>query len=382
MKITIRTRELKDGNKTIYLDFYDEGKRWYEYLNLHLVPGNDAISKQQNDDAMAKAVEIKAKRMLGIEDEPEPASNELPKRVFADWLDDYLTKKSRSPNYSRSYIQNIQTIINIIKAYLKHKRRPRLLMKKIDKAFVKGFFDYAQNTYKNTKSPDNPKPLSPRTLQLVQATLTHILNDAVKDEVVAGNPIYSLGKKEKLPKTKAERDFLTREEVKQMATAPSVNELVRRAFMFSCFTGLRFSDVSSLTWGNIKQTSLGLVISLRAMQKTGRSLNVPLNNSALEWMPERNKQPLNQKVFAGLVTVGQCDRVLKQMAKAVGITKNVSFHTARHTFATNALAAGGDLYTVSKLLGHQSIESTQIYADVVMETKIEAVNLLNGLFLK
>ena len=116
------------------------------------------------------------------------------------------------------------------------------------------------------------------------------------------------------------------------------------------------------------------------MQKTGRSLNVPLNKSALEWMPERNKQPLNQKVFDGLVTLGQCDRVLKQMAKAVDITKNVSFHTARHTFATNALAAGGDLYTVSKLLGHQSIESTQIYADVVMETKIDAINLINGAF--
>lgn len=68
------------------------------------------------------------------------------------------------------------------------------------------------------------------------------------------------------------------------------------------------------------------------------------------------------------------------MAIAVGIEKNVSFHTSRHSMATLSLAAGGDLYTVGKLLGHTSINSTQVYADVVMETKIEALNRISDFF--
>lgn len=68
------------------------------------------------------------------------------------------------------------------------------------------------------------------------------------------------------------------------------------------------------------------------------------------------------------------------MAAAAGIKKNVSFHTSRHSMATLSLAAGGDLYTVGKLLGHTSINSTQAYADVVMETKMEAVNRISDFF--
>ena len=381
MKIEIRKRAIKNGCQSLYLDFYDEGKRWYEYLNLHLVPEKDAVSKKQNEDALAKAVEIKAKRLLGIEDEVEETTNEdAPKRVFADWLNAYHQRMMDNPNYSLSYCQNIKTFINVVKAYLSYKHRPRMLMKKIDKNFLLGFFGYIKNTYMNTKSPDNPQPLSPRSLMLIQTTITRVLNDAVKEGVLIANPFYSLSPHEKIADIQAQREFLTREEVQSMAVAPTINEQVRQAFMFCCFTGLRYSDVSSLTWGNIKQTSLGMVISLKAMQKTKRMLTVPLNKSAISWMPERNKQPLSQRVFDGLVTVGQCDRVLKRLAKEAGVNKVVSFHTSRHTFATNALAAGGDLYTVSKLLGHQSIRTTQVYADVVMDTKIEAVNLLNGLF--
>ena len=68
------------------------------------------------------------------------------------------------------------------------------------------------------------------------------------------------------------------------------------------------------------------------------------------------------------------------MAVAAGIEKNVSYHTSRHTFGTLSLAAGGDLHTVGKFLGHTNIRSTQVYADMVMETKIEAVNRISEYF--
>lgn len=98
-------------------------------------------------------------------------------------------------------------------------------------------------------------------------------------------------------------------------------------------TGLRYSDISSLMWGNIQHTSLGQEIVIDSMQKTKYSVRIPL-----------------------------------------------SFHVARHTFATSAIAAGGDLYTVCKLLGHKDIQTTQIYADVIMPTRIDAVNRLSDFF--
>ena len=164
------------------------------------------------------------------------------------------------------------------------------------------------------------------------------------------------------------------------ASAETKNQLAKQAFMFACFTGLRYSDVASLMWGNIQHTSLGQEIVIDSMQKTKRSVRVPLSAIALSWLPERGNNAASQKVFAGLTSLCQTNVILKKMAKAVGINKTVSFHVSRHTFATSAIAAGGDLFTVCKLLGHKDIQTTQIYAEVIMPTRIEAVNRLSDFF--
>ena len=383
MKITIRTRTLKTGSRSIYLDFYEKGERWSEYLNLFLVPDDAPDARRLNDASLAKANEIKSKRLLGIdEDETETdggKSIQLPKRIFADWLNDYIEGIRRNPSYSQSTYRNHRSTVNIIKEYLQYRRRPRYLMSKIDKKFVIGLLDFMKNTYRNTKSPDSPKEMSQHTLYLHQTTLVRMLNAAVKEGVMNSNPFYSLGKHERIARQQAERDYLTKEELLALAEAPTTNETTRRAFMFCCFTGLRYSDVCTLAWRDIKQVDSGLVISIRAMRKTGKQITIPLNQSALKWLPDRNGCKPGQKVF-DMTCLSACDRCLKKSATAAGIDKNVSYHTSRHTFATLSLAAGGDLYTVGKLLGHSDIHTTQIYADVVMETKIEAVNRISEYF--
>lgn len=383
MKITIRTRTLKTGSRSIYLDFYEKGKRWSEYLNLFLVPDDKPDAKRLNEASMAKANEIKSKRLLGIdEDATETESGksiQLPKRIFADWLNDYIEGIRRNPSYSQSTYHNYRSTTNIIKEYLQYRRRPRYLMSKIDKKFIAGLLDFMQNTYRNTKSPDNPKEMSQRTLHLHQTILVRMLNAAVKEGVMDNNPFYALGKHERISKTQSERDYLTKEELLALAVAPATNETTKRAFLFCCFTGLRYSDVCTLAWRDIKQVDSGLVVSIRAMQKTGKQVTIPLNQSALKWLPDRNGCKPGQKVF-DMACLSACDKCLKKSAAAAGIEKNVSFHTSRHSFATLSLAAGGDLYTVGKLLGHTNIRSTQVYADVVMETKIEAVNRISEYF--
>ena len=375
MKITIRTRTLRTGSRSIYLDFYDKGKRWNEYLNLFLIPDDEPDAKRLNEAAMAKANAIKSKRMLGIEEETETngdKQSELPMRVFADWLADHIEGIRRNPAYAASTYRNYRSTVNVIKAYLQHLHRPRLLMSNIDKGFVLGFIDFIEHTYRNTKSPGNPKEMSSHTLHLYQSTLVRMLNAAVKEGVLDRNPFYSLERKDRIGKQQAEKEYLTKEELKAFAEAPTVNE---------SFTGLRYSDVSVLTWRDIRQGDNGWMVSVKAMQKTGKQVVIPLSQSAMSLLPDRNGCKSSQKVF-DMTCLSACDRCLKKMATAAKVAKNISFHTSRHTFAVLALAAGGDIYTVGKLLGHTSINSTQVYADVVMETKVEAISRISNYFSK
>ena len=379
MKITIRTRTLRTGSRSIYLDFYDKGKRWNEYLNLFLVPDDEPDAKRLNEAVMAKANAIKSKRMLGIEDETEANGSKqvkLPKRVFADWLNDYVEGVRNNPSYAASTYRNFRSTVNVIKAYLQHLHRPRMLMSKIDKGFILGFIDYIEHIYRNTKSPDHPKEMSPHTLHLYQSTLVRMLNAAVKDGVLDRNPFYSLERKDRIVKQQAEKEYLTKEKLKAFADAPTVNETTKRAFLFCCFTGLRYSDVSVLTWRDIRQGDNGWMVSVKAMRKTGKQVVIPLNQSAMNLLPDRTGCKPSQKVF-DMTCLSACNKCLKKIAAAAGIEKKISYHTSRHTFAVLALAAGGDIYTVGKLLGHTSINSTQVYADVVMETKVEAINRIS-----
>ncbi len=164
------------------------GKRWIEYLNLFLVPDDAPDARRLNEAAMAKANEIKSKRMLGIDEDETEADNDntkqLPKRIFAYWLDCHIEGIRRNPSYSPATYRNYRSCVNIIKEYLKHRRRPRFLMSKIDKKFIVGLLDFMKNTYRNTKSPDNPKELSLHTLHLHQSTLVRMLNAAVKEGVM------------------------------------------------------------------------------------------------------------------------------------------------------------------------------------------------------
>ncbi len=384
MKISIRTRRTKNGSRSIYLDFYENGQRWYENLGLYLLPNEIPGAKLFNEKAIANANAIKAKRVLGIFDEQEDGNNDkskLPKLVLVDWLDKYLEEIKCSLYYSVWTYRSKRSTVNIIKSYLKHIHHQQIFIEKVDKKFIVGFLDFMTNIYDNTKSPDNPKKMSLNTIYLHQTNFINILNVAVSEGVILTNPFHSLKRQEVIPKQQPIRDYLTRDEVIAMAKAPTTNETTKRAFMFCCFTGLRYSDVSNILWRDITQDNTGKVLSLRAMKKTGKQLIIPLNQSALSWLPDNKDYKQSQKVF-NMTILNTCDKCLKKMAASVGINKKVSFHTARHTFAVLALAAGADIYSVSKLLGHKSLKSTQIYADVVMDTKIKAVNKITEFFSK
>lgn len=380
MRIEIRTRELKNGNRTIYLDYYDKGKRWYEYPKLYLVPDSAPHAKELNKNAMDKAIAIRARRLLG--ETPEEDGNPLKetgKILVSTWMDEYAKAMHANTGLSPDYLKHFDTLIRMVNDYLAHIKRPRLTMDCIVRVFYRGFLHYMTDVYECRTSDGGTRRLAKSTMHLFQLKMNTMLNQAARDGVIKCNPYHLLSRDERIKKPTDQRDFLTREELHRLMEVETRSTTTKMAFLFSCFTGLRYSDLKQLKWGNIEHSQSGMVIRIEAMKKTEKPVTVPLGTNAMTWMPERGDKTLDDFVF-DIGTCGGCNTVLKKMAKRAGINKRVSFHTGRHSFATLTLAATNDIATVSRLLGHTSVATTQIYAEVLMEDKIAAVNKLNSIF--
>lgn len=380
MKIEIRTRELKNGNRTIYLDYYDKGKRWYEYPKLYLVPDSAPHAKELNKNAMDKAVAIRAKRMLGETPEEDGSPlKEADKILVSTWMDEYAKAMAANVGLSSTYLKHFATLIRMVNGYLVYIKSPRLTMDCIDREFYRGFLHYMTDVYECRTPDGGTKRLAKSTMHLFQLKMNTMLNQAARDGVIKCNPYHLLSRDERIKKPTDQRDFLTREELHRLMEVETRSTTTKMAFIFCCFTGLRYSDLKQLKWGNIEKSQSGTVLRIEAMKKTEKPVTIPLGTNAMAWMPERGDKTLDDFVF-DIGTCGGCNAVLKTMAKRAGINKRVSFHTSRHCFATLALAATNDIATVSELLGHSSVATTQIYAEVLMEDKIAAVNKLNSIF--
>jgi len=245
----------------------------------------------------------------------------------------------------------------------------------VDKDFCRGFalhLGLAKNRFGGK--------LSPNSQFLYFSKFSAALSAAVRAGLIPSNPAALLDKGERPFFRQTERSYLTEEEVQTLINTPNTHSGgdVARAFLFSCFCGLRWSDISSLVWADIRSRGTGLQIEKR-MVKTREMLYLPLSSEAAYFLPEKTGKEPSDLVFS-LRSYASASIALKKWLSDAGILKPVTFHTARHTFATLLLSQKQDLYTVSKLLGHKSIKVTQIYAEVVDRKKRDAVNSLSGLF--
>ena len=204
------------------------------------------------------------------------------------------------------------------------------------------------------------------------------LNKAERDGIIVKNPGKDIDRKLKPHAEQKSRCYLTLDEIQKIInTEYKPDNDIKPAFLFCCFSGLRYSDVQKLTWEEITLSPEGYAQIETQMQKTGKDITIPLSDNALKWLPERSGQPASSRIFYKLPDqVNNADVRLRTIIKKAGISKHVTFHVARHTFATLTLTYGADLYTVSKLLGHSNIRTTQIYAKIVDESKRKAVNLI------
>ena len=365
--VKIRFKTLANGNRSIYLDIYKDGKRRYEFLKLYLIPQKTPFDKQQNEVTLRTANAIKSKRIIelangdaGIID--RSAYEKMPLAQLMVIFGEEKRKKSQSLNRYR-------TVASTAKSLEEYRKGTRLC--DIDKDYCIGYAEYL--TTAENKRMDGK--LSKTTRQCYFGTLNAALNFAVRSGLIIQKPVSLMEKDERQHRGKVQRDYLSIEELQAMITTKT-SPKAKKPFLFSCFTGLRFGDVMRLTWSNIV-TENGITKVHIITEKTLEPVFIPIPNLAI--IPERGNASEGDHVFCQLTNT-MVNRYIVKWAEDAGVKgKHVTFHTARHTYATMLLSKGADLYTVSKLLGHTEIKTTQIYAEIIDKKKEEAANLLNDI---
>ena len=366
--IRLRMKDLSNGNKSLYLDIYRAGKRSYEYLKMYLIPETDYNAKMQNQATLTAANAIKSKRIIeminseaGIKQETDTS-----KVYLLDWMETYMENQAKRGKKDRNQIKKA---IDILKAY----GAETVTMDMIDKPFCQGYINYLTTEYR-----PKGKTVSNFTIHTYYQVVNGALNAAVRADILSENPFNKISSSEKIHKPESKREYMTIDEVRSLIKTPISNEDVKGAYLFSCFCGLRISDIKGLTWENVYCDSGQYHLEVM-MQKTKSPLYLPLSSEALKWLPERGNKSGKEKVFK-LPSSAGINKLLKAWAQKAGISKHITFCTARHTFATMMLTLGADIYTTSQLLGHTDMRTTQIYVKIVNRGKDEAVNLVNGLF--
>ncbi len=370
MKVTLRTKSLSNGVQSIYLDVYDKGKRKYEYLKLYLIPEVDANAKRENANALKRANEIKAQYFLG-KYKPEIYHGQCP--TLMDWLDTYFINMREQRNVSKAVFDHLHLLRPILDGFLTRIRKKNMTVDAFGRNEVLGFLTYMRNWKAEKKGK-----LAQGTMVTYQQRLVAVFNAAIAEGYIKANPFDLIRKNERIAKVNSTKGSLTMEEVGKIADVVPVKDEdaeVQRAFLFACFTGIRISDIRELKWSDIKDIG-GCKAIVKIQVKTDELVTVPLCNKAMEYLPAQGE---DEYVFHLPLKTG-LRLGLQRIIKAAGIERQTSFHTSRHTFATLTLASGSDLATVSKLLGHTSVATTEIYADVLMDSKVKAINGLSDMF--
>ena len=387
MKVEIKERKLTAGNRSLDLEYYEKGFRKKENLHLYLVPDDAPNARKINGQTYNKAREIQAQRILNPPSfeskKKKPEENERAKTMtWLQWCDDYIQSAIDSEN-CKKMIQHKEVVRKRIAAYLKQIRKPGILLKDVNRDTISGLFKYMREDYRNPGQikADGGK-LADFTLVLFEETVKAIFNKAVRDGLIPFNPVQDLAKEERFHVPDKHREYLTTDELKRflaVETQTQAEQTVQKAFGFSCMTGLRLGDMQRLRWSDIK--TIGEVQAVSIIQhKTKRLVTVPLNELALSLLPPRPDNGEDGIIFPLVKKPDNVAKYVRRIKEKAGIEKDFTYHSSRHSAATLAITAGAELYSVSKILGHGSIVSTQVYASVNMEKKTEAVNLANGIF--
>ncbi len=353
--LSVKLAKRKQGNSgriSLYLVYYKgtvpgpDGKvkalRDYEYLNLYLddKPRTSA-EKEHNKKILELARSIKAKRELEIKNGQFGFDAGVKgKSLFLEYFKAEAEKKAKPDDTG-----NWASTLKHLTGFVEKRYSSRITFREIDKVFCEGFKDYLRDE----AATKTGKSLSTSSQAAYYGKFKACLNKAIKDGILSVDPAKGVAR----PKIECR------------------NPALKRMFLFSCLTGLRFSDCHKLTWGEVQQYGDGWRIVFHQQKTKGLQYH-DISQQARELLGEQGG-PDERVFFAISKYSAYLSIVLREWALKAGIAKHLTFHSGRHTFAVLQLENGTDIYTLSRLLGHREIEVTAIYADILDKTRREAM---------
>lgn len=369
--VTLRKKTLANNKLSLFLDYFPpiinpktgkESRREFLGLQIFEKPKDD-IEKAHNKSTLEFADLIRSKRLTQIRDKEYGFKENITYNVdfiefYASIVDEYYN------NGTKSNHAGWNASLNYFKAFAGKKLQSLFL----SESHVKKYRTFLLET-KNLRT--GTKKLSVNTASSYYKNFILILKKAYKKKVIENNLAEDA---EYIKEEETYREYLSEIELELLWKTDCSFLKLKHMAIFSVLTGLRFIDIKTLPHCNIySDIHQGDYIKVRE-QKTGNLYNHPISESVLNII---NLQPKENEFVFGEIKYSEITRPLKKWLTDSGITKKISFHNFRHTYATLQLANGTDIYTVSVLLGHKNVSTTQIYTKIMDKNKIVAANRIN-----
>ena len=349
-KVHLRTKNKANGMKGLFLDYSINGKRQQDTLiglNIYTTP-KKLSERNHNKEVESEAMIRRNKK------EQEILSNRhgeiitfRPKTSFIDFCNLIALEKDNKKSTQSVWISMIS-----------HLKQFDLNVRLIDlnEEWQERWKKYLLDTVSNNSA--------------------HSYNNKVRTaikEAVSRKYINDIRLVKGIPYKEVRREYLTESEIKILIKTKCDNQRMKEAFIFCCFTGLRNKDVRQLTWNDIKINEKNTFIYYE-QSKTSSLENIPINNVAIKMLGKKGEP--TELVFKNVKCNAENNNKLAIWILRAGITKKITFHCSRHSYAVLLLENKTDIYSVAKMLGHKDMKSTLIYLKFTDELKLKAMNSL------
>ncbi|WP_215399320.1 tyrosine-type recombinase/integrase [Rheinheimera oceanensis] len=344
----IKKRKRQSLDLFIYATPKDKAQRDYNKKTLELA-----------ERIQAQAIVDLANNKYHFEDEAKQQQS------FIDFMQQIIEEKRKTDGKS-----NVSTWESVLIHLQRFAGGHQLSFANFDTTLLQDFRIYLTTTAV-TKSG---KKLSSNTASTYFNKVRAALNQAFHEGIIRRNPVNEV---KTIKPEQNKRQYLLEDELRAAYQADCRYDVLKRAFLFGCTTGLRWSDIQKLKWQDVFLSDG--VNRITFNHKKNRKLQyLDLPKDAIKLMGE--PEAPETRVFKGLKYSTYTNVAILQWMLRAGITKHITFHCARHTFAVRLLTNGADIYTVSKLLGHSELKTTQIYADIIESKRKEAMESLPSLW--
>jgi integrase len=379
-KVSLIGRPLPNGTVSLVIYSYQSGRKVQQATGVVLLPEDTQDIKEENKEKIrVQRVRVDELNTKAIKEDVGFKPTKHTRLTLASFIDELIKAHDHQGDH---FAASARALKNHIAGYEQSRGKKDTLLSEVSNEWVRDFNQYIRFEAIDThrKDKEHAPHIKPNTQNNMMVKLSVVLNEAARQGKTSFNPVANLPKNERPKKENDNRTFLTIDEVKRLMDTPypllKGGKDVGNAFMFSVFSGLRFSDVKRLKGENIYKEGDKVFINFKT-KKTDTRQNLKLGNMALRFLPKDIKQ--GQPVY-DLPTNEQTNIDLKKWVKAAGITKKVTFHVSRHTAATLLLNSGASLATVAFQLGHKDVRMTQIYAKITNRSQEAAVDGLDKEF--